>query len=295
MNSGVTAALLAYGLWGLMPLYFRLMAPATAIEVVAHRIVWSLALLLLWLGVLGQLGPLWRRLDARLLARLALAALLVSINWLTYVWAVTHGRTLDASLGYFLLPLFNVALGVLLLGERLTRGEWIGVMLAALGVGYLALVSPRLPWVALVLAASFGVYGLVKKQTELPAAEGMALETGLIALPALAVLGWLATRGQLAFGQAGAGTDALLISTGLMTTVPLVAFAVAARRLTLAALGMLQYISPTLQFLLGVFVLHEPVDAQRLAGFAAVWLGLLVFSAGAYRRHRTRLRHANAA
>lgn len=295
MNSGVTAALLAYGLWGLMPLYFRLMAPATAIEVVAHRIVWSLALLLLWLGVLGQLGPLWRRLDARLLARLALAALLVSINWLTYVWAVTHGRTLDASLGYFLLPLFNVALGVLLLGERLTRGEWIGVMLAALSVGYLALVSPRLPWVALVLAASFGVYGLVKKQTELPAAEGMALETGLIALPALAVLGWLATRGQLAFGQAGAGTDALLISTGLMTTVPLVAFAVAARRLTLAALGMLQYISPTLQFLLGVFVLHEPVDAQRLAGFAAVWLGLLVFSAGAYRRHRTRLRHANAA
>lgn len=295
MNSGVTAALLAYGLWGLMPLYFRLMAPATAIEVVAHRIVWSLALLLLWLGVRGQLGPLWRRLDARLLARLALAALLVSINWLTYVWAVTHGRTLDASLGYFLLPLFNVALGVLLLGERLTRGEWIGVMLAALGVGYLALVSPRLPWVALVLAASFGVYGLVKKQTELPAAEGMALETGLIALPALAVLGWLATRGQLAFGQAGAGTDALLISTGLMTTVPLVAFAVAARRLTLAALGMLQYISPTLQFLLGVFVLHEPVDAQRLAGFAAVWLGLLVFCAGAYRRHRTRLRHANAA
>lgn len=295
MNSGVTAALLAYGLWGLMPLYFRLMAPATAIEVVAHRIVWSLALLLLWLGVRGQFGPLWRRLDARLLARLALAALLVSINWLTYVWAVTHGRTLDASLGYFLLPLFNVALGVLLLGERLTRGEWIGVMLAALGVGYLALVSPRLPWVALVLAASFGVYGLVKKQTELPAAEGMALETGLIALPALAVLGWLATRGQLAFGQAGAGTDALLISTGLMTTVPLVAFAVAARRLTLAALGMLQYISPTLQFLLGVFVLHEPVDAQRLAGFAAVWLGLLVFSAGAYRRHRTRLRHANAA
>ena len=295
MNSGVTAALLAYGLWGLMPLYFRLMAPATAIEVVAHRIVWSLALLLLWLGVRGQLGPLWRRLDARLLARLALAALLVSVNWLTHVWAVTHGRTLDASLRYFLLPLFNVALGVLLLGERLTRGEWIGVMLAALGVGYLALVSPRLPWVALVLAASFGVYGLVKKQTELPAAEGMALETGLIALPALAVLGWLATRGQLAFGQAGAGTDALLISTGLMTTVPLVAFAVAARRLTLAALGMLQYISPTLQFLLGVFVLHEPVDAQRLAGFAAVWLGLLVFSAGAYRRHRTRLRHANAA
>ena len=162
------ASLLAYGLWGLMPLYFRLMAPAGAVEVVAHRVVWSFVLLAALLGARRQIGALWRRLDAAQLARFALAALLVSINWLTYVWAVTHGRTLDASLGYFLLPLFNVALGVLLLGERLTRGEWIGVMLAALGVGYLALVSPRLPWVALVLAASFGVYGLVKKQTELP-------------------------------------------------------------------------------------------------------------------------------
>ena len=295
MNAGVFAAVLAYGLWGLMPLYFRLMAPATALEVVAHRVVWSLALLLLWLGLRQQLAPLWQRLDARLLARLGLAAVLVSINWLTYVWAVTHGRTLDASLGYFLLPLFNVALGVLVLGERLTRAEWIGVTLAAAGVAYLALVSPRLPWVALVLAASFSVYGLVKKQTELPAAEGMAVETGLIALPALAVLGWLASRGQLVFGHASPGIDALLVSTGLMTTVPLVAFAIAARRLTLAALGMLQYISPTLQFLLGVFVLHEPVDAQRLGGFAAVWLGLLVFSAGAYRRHRDRLRHTNGA
>jgi chloramphenicol-sensitive protein RarD len=213
---------------------------------------------------------------------------LVAINWLTYVWAVTHGRTLDASLGYFLLPLFNVALGVLLLGERLVRGEWLGVGLAATGVVFLALVSPRLPWVALVLAASFSTYGLVKKRTELPAAEGMALETGLLALPALAVLGWLAARGQLVFGTAGAGMDAWLVSTGLITTVPLVAFAIAARRLTLAALGMLQYISPTLQFLLGVLVLQEPVDARRLAGFAVVWLGLIVFSGAAWRRHRAK-------
>lgn len=284
--SGLSAAVLAYGLWGLMPLYFRLMAPATALEVVAHRVVWSLALLLAWLGARGQLVPLLRRLDAVLLRRMALAALLISVNWGTYVWAVTQGRALDASLGYFLLPLFNVALGVWLLGERLARLQWAGVAVAALGVGWLALFSPRFPWVALVLALSFGVYGLVKKQTELPAAEGMALETGLIALPALAVLGWLAAQGTLAFGHAGRGIDALLLSTGLMTTVPLVAFAVAARRLSLAALGMLQYLSPTLQFALGVFVLHEPMDARRLAGFAGVWLGLALFSLGLWQRGR---------
>ena len=256
------ASLLAYGLWGLMPLYFRLMAPAGAVEVVAHRVVWSFVLLAALLGARRQIGALWRRLDAAQLARFALAALLVSINWLTYVWAVTHGHTLDASLGYFLLPLFIVALGVLLLGERLGRAEWIGVVLAALGVAWLAWASPRFPWVALVLAASFGIYSLVKKRTHLAPTEGMLLETALIAVPALAVLAWLSAQGELAFGHGARGTDLLLISTGLMTTVPLVAFAYA---------------------------------AQRLAGFASVWLGLLGFSAGAYRRHRTRLRHANAA
>ena len=270
MSGGVWASLLAYGLWGLMPLYFRLMAPAGAVEVVAHRVVWSFVLLAALLGARRQIGALWRRLDAAQLARFALAALLVSINWLTYVWAVTHGHTLDASLGYFLLPLFIVALGVLLLGERLGRAEWIGVVLAALGVAWLAWASPRFPWVALVLAASFGIYSLVKKRTHLAPTEGMLLETALIAVPALAVLAWLGTQGELAFGHGARGTDLLLISTGLMTTVPLVAFAYAAQRLDLATLGMLQYLSPTLQFLLGVFVLHEPMDARRLAGFAAV-------------------------
>ena len=286
MSGGVWASLLAYGLWGLMPLYFRLMAPAGAVEVVAHRVVWSFVLLAALLGARRQIGALWRRLDAAQLARFALAALLVSINWLTYVWAVTHGHALDASLGYFLLPLFIVALGVLLLGERLGRAEWIGVVLAALGVAWLAWASPRFPWVALVLAASFGIYSLVKKRTHLAPTEGMLLETALIAVPALAVLAWLGAQGELAFGHGARGTDLLLISTGLMTTVPLVAFAYAAQRLDLATLGMLQYLSPTLQFLLGVFVLHEPMDARRLAGFAAVWAGLAVFSAGKWARGR---------
>lgn len=207
------ASLLAYGLWGLMPLYFRLMAPAGAVEVVAHRVVWSFVLLAALLGARRQIGALWRRLDAAQLARFALAALLVSINWLTYVWAVTHGHTLDASLGYFLLPLFIVALGVLLLGERLGRAEWIGVALAALGVAWLAWASPRFPWVALVLAASFGIYSLVKKRTHLAPTEGMLLETALIAVPALAVL---ARRYEKAAVFQGAGSVTILT----VTTMP---------------------------------------------------------------------------
>ena len=290
MTGGTPAALLAYGLWGLMPLYFRYMAPASALEVVAHRVVWSLILLALVLGARRQIGALWRRLDAPTLARFALAALLVSINWVTYVWAVTHGHTLDASLGYFLLPLVNVALGVLVLSERLTRAEWIGVALAAAGVAWLGWASPRFPWVALVLAFSFGIYGLIKKRTTLRPTEGLALETALIALPALAVLLWLSTRGELAFGHGSRGLDAMLISTGFMTTVPLVAFAYAAQRLSMAAMGMLQYISPSLQFVLGVFILHEPMDARRLVGFIAVWAGLAVFTVAAlWRRRRVTL------
>ena len=284
IRGGTAAALAAYGLWGLMPLYFRLLAPATAIEVVAHRVVWSFVLLAGVLAARRGLGALWRRLDAALLARLALAAALVSANWLTYVWAVTHGHTLDASLGYFLLPLLSVALGVLALGERLTRGEWVGVGLAALGVAWLGWASPSFPWVALVLAFSFGIYGLVKKRIVLAPTEGMAVETGLIALPALALLLGLAANDALVFGHHGRATDWLLASAGLMTTVPLVAFAYAAQRLSLAQLGMLQYISPTLQFLLGVFVLHEPLDARRLAGFAAVWAGLAVYTLAVVRR-----------
>ncbi|MFD1709989.1 EamA family transporter RarD [Ottowia sp. GY511] len=286
MKGGTPAALLAYGLWGLAPLYFRLMAPASALEVVAHRVVWSLILLAALLCARRQVGALWRRLDAPTLVRFALAALLVSINWVTYVWAVTHGHALDASLGYFLLPLVNVALGVLVLGERLARAEWIGVALAAAGVAWLGWASPRFPWVALVLAFSFGIYGLIKKRTTLPPAEGLALETALIALPALAVLLWLGTHGELAFGHLSRGLDALLISTGFMTTVPLVAFAYAAQRLSMAAMGMLQYISPSLQFVLGVFILHEPMDARRLVGFVAVWAGLAVFTLAALLRKR---------
>jgi len=278
MRGGVAAALLAYGLWGVMPLYFRELMSATALEVVAHRVVWSFALLAAVLGAARRLAPMRRQIDAATLGRFAVATVLLSINWLTYVWAVTHGHTLDASLGYFLLPLFSVALGVGWLGERLARAEWLGVALAAAGVAWLGWSSPQFPWVAIALALSFGLYGLAKKRTALPPAEGMLLETALLVVPALAVLWVLADRQALAFGHAGGATDWLLAGTGLVTTVPLVAFAYAAQRLSLATLGMLQYLSPTLQFLLGVFVLLEPLDARRLLGFAVVWAGLAVYT-----------------
>ena len=187
---------------------------------------------------------------------------------------------------HFFYPVFITLICVILFRERLTSVKLVALIAATLGVAWLAWASPRFPWVALVLAASFGIYSLVKKRTHLAPTEGMLLETALIAVPALAVLAGLGTQGELAFGHGARGTDLLLISTGLMTTVPLVAFAYAAQRLDLATLGMLQYLSPTLQFLLGVFVLHEPMDARRLAGFAAVWAGLAVFSAGKWARGR---------
>ena len=289
MNPGTAAALLAYGLWGVMPLYFQLMGPASAVEVLAQRVLWSLGLLLVVLLAQRQLGALWRQLAPRLLANQLLAALLVGANWLTYVWAAMNGHAVDASLGYFILPLFSVALAVLLLDERLEALEWAGVAAAAAGVVWLTVVAGRLPWVALVLALSFGLYGLIKKRSPLPAVPGLALETALLAPLAAAALAWLAVRGELAFGHAGWRVNVALASTGLLTALPLAAFGYAAQRLGLAALGMLQYISPTLQFLIAVTLLGESVDARRLLGFGLVWLGLALFTLALWRRQRARV------
>ena len=288
MNPGTAAALLAYGLWGMMPLYFQLMAPAGAVEVLAQRVLWSLALLIGVLAAQGQIGPLLRQLNLRLVGNQLLAALLVGANWLPYVWAAMNGHAVDASLGYFILPLFNVAIGVLLLGERLERLEWAGVAAAALGVTWLTRVGGKLPWVALVLAVSFSLYGLIKERSPLPAVPGLALETALLAPLAAAALAWLAARGELTFGHAGWRVDLALASTGLLTALPLGAFGYAAQRLGLALLGMLQYISPTLQFIFAVTLLGETVDARRLAGFGLVWLGLALFTLALLRRQRAR-------
>lgn len=286
MSPGIAYATAAYTAWGLFPLYFRQLAQVSALEVIAHRTLWSMLFVALVLLVRRQwawLAPLLRQ--PRLLAVSALSALLLSANWLLYVWAVNNGHVLDASLGYFILPLINVALGYAVLGERPRRGQWAAVAVAACGVLWLALQAGRLPWIGLAIALTFGGYGLLRKTAPLGALEGLALETTLLTPLALALLAWWAGQGTAAWTQAGAADWLWLLAAGPITAVPLLLFAAGARRVPLATLGLLQYISPSLQFLLGVALLGESVQPARLLGFALIWTALALFALeGAWQR-----------
>jgi chloramphenicol-sensitive protein RarD len=279
---GIVCGLAAYLTWGLVPLFFKRIAEIPADEIIAHRVVWAMVLMTLVIGLGRGFGDAWRISRRPLqLARIALAGALVITNWLVFVWGVNNGHILETSLGYFILPLFNVALGVLVLNERLRRLQWLAVLLATIGVAIEAARIGGLPWISLVLAGTFGSYGLLRKQLPLDAASGLFLETLCMTPPALAWLAWMAFSGQNHFG-AGPGLlptrDLMLIATGAITALPLLLFAVAARRLPLNTMGFLQYLAPTLTFLLAVFVYHEPMDPGRVAGFAAIWLGLAVYS-----------------
>lgn len=286
MSPGIAYATAAYTAWGLFPLYFRQLAQVSALEVIAHRTLWSMlfvALVLLARRQWAWLAPLLRQ--PRLLAVSALSALLLSANWLLYVWAVNNGHVLDASLGYFILPLINVALGYAVLGERPRRGQWAAVAVAACGVLWLALQAGRLPWIGLAIALTFGSYGLLRKTAPLGALEGLALETALLSPLALGLLLWWAAQGTAAWTQAGAADWLWLLAAGPITAVPLLLFAAGARRVPLATLGLLQYISPSLQFLLGVALLGESVQPARLLGFALIWTALALFALeGAWQR-----------
>lgn len=282
MNPGAVYAALAFVMWGLYPLYFRLVASVPALEVVLHRAVWSLlfiALVLAYLRRWSWLAAL--RQTPQQLWVYAASALLISSNWLLYVWAVSSGHVLDASLGYFINPLCNVALGVLVLRERLRLVQWLAVALAAAGVVWLTFTAGRLPWVALTLAALFSLYGLVRKTARLGALEGLSVETGLMAAFALPLLAWWTLQHDGALLRGDTTLVAWLVASGPLTVVPLVMFAAAARRLPLATLGLLQYISPSLQFVLGVWVFHEAFDSARQLGFALIWAGLAVYSVDA--------------
>lgn len=276
MNSGILFALGAYLSWGLFPLYFRQIATIPALQIVAHRTLWSLVFVAVVLLVTRNLAWL-RTVSAATWRRFALSALLIAINWLTYVWAVGHGHVVDAALGYFINPLVNVALGLAVLQERPRPVQWLAVGLAAFGVLWLTVAAGRLPWVALVLAVSFGFYGLMRKTAALGAIEGLTLET-LILAP-------LAAVGLAFWWQTGALSDqtpvdwAWLVGTGPVTAGSLLLFAAGARRLPLATLGLVQYVSPSLQFLLGVFLFKEPMDAGRLVAFGFIWSALAVYSA----------------
>ena len=286
MSPGIAYATAAYTAWGLFPLYFRQLAQVSALEVIAHRTLWSMLFVALVLLVRRQwawLAPLLRQ--PRLLGVSALSALLLSANWLLYVWAVNNGHVLDASLGYFILPLINVALGYAVLGERPRRGQWAAVAVAACGVLWLALQAGRLPWIGLAIALTFGGYGLLRKTAPLGALEGLALETTLLTPLALALLAWWAGQGTAAWTQAGAADWLWLLAAGPITAVPLLLFAAGARRVPLATLGLLQYISPSLQFLLGVALLGESVQPARLLGVALIWTALALFALeGAWQR-----------
>ena len=279
MNTGILYAALAYIAWGLFPLYFKQVEDVPSLEVVMHRTLWSLVFVFGVLMVRRQwswMGTVLRQ--PKVLAAFVLSAMLLSGNWLTYVWAVQNQHVVDASLGYFILPLVNVALGFVFLRERPRSGQWMAVAVAAAGVLWLAMQAGRLPWIALVLALSFGFYGLLRKVAVLGALEGLALETLVLAPVAAVVLGWWAWQGQGALVQGTPATVGWLLLAGPMTAVPLLLFAAGARLIPMSTLGILQYISPSLQFALGGWLFHEPFEPARLVGFVLIWAALLVYS-----------------
>ncbi|MGC5017177.1 EamA family transporter RarD [Micromonospora sp. DT47] len=277
----------AYLLWGFFPIYLKLLRPAGPIEILAHRIVWSVvfvALLLAALRNIGFLRALTRR--PRTLAGIGVAAALIAVNWGTYIYGVNSDRVVETALGYFINPLVSVLLGVFVLRERLRSAQWAALGVGGLAVAVLTVDYGRLPYLALTLAFSFAGYGLVKKRLGLPAAEGLFVESAVLALPALAYLGWLSQQGESTFGHVSAGHTALLVLAGAATAIPLLLFAGAANRLPLSVLGMLQYLAPILQLGCGVLIFHEPMPPARLAGFALVWVALIVFTADALRNTR---------
>jgi len=283
---GYAYALGAYSIWGLIPVYFKLLVAAPPLEVLAHRIVWAFVMLLPIAWHRDRLRELLRALrSSRARLQLSASTVLIALNWLIYIWAVFHGRIVEASLGYFLTPLVNVVLGVLVLKERLERPKLLAIALAAGGVLWLTLLSGRPPWISLGLALSFGSYGLARKVVrDVGAVAGLTVETGLLCAPSLAYLAWASASGTLAFRSGPPLRDVLLVLAGPVTAIPLLFFAGAVARLPLSSLGFLQYASPSMQFLLAVLVYGEPFRAAQAGAFALIWLALAVFAAHTLRR-----------
>jgi chloramphenicol-sensitive protein RarD len=293
---GYLYGLAAYAMWGVFPLYWRLLEPATPLEILANRLLWSAVCCVLVLALLRR----WRWIGAvlrqpRTLGRIVAAALLIAVNWGTYIYGVNSHHVVETSLGYFINPLVSILLGVVVLRERLHRPQWIAIGVGAAAVAVIAVDYGRPPWIALVLAFSFGTYGLVKKTLGLPAAQGLFAESAVLALPAAGYLAYLAYRGQGTLGTVSVGHTLLLLSTGLVTAVPLLCFASAANRIPLSAIGILQYLAPVLQLGCGLLFLDETMPPAELAGFVLVWLALAIFTWDAVRRYRLQRRLGSAA
>jgi chloramphenicol-sensitive protein RarD len=292
---GLLNGFAAYGMWGLFPLYFPLLKPAGASEVLAHRMVWSLVVVAAVLLVLRRwrwAGELLKQ--PRRLALIAGAAAVIAVNWGVYIWAVNNDRVVEASLGYFINPLVTIALGVLLLKERLRPVQWAAVGIGLVAVLVLAIGYGRPPWISLVLAFSFGTYGLIKKKVNLGGLESLAAETAIQFLPAAGYLLWLASQGDSTFTSEGPGHAALLAATGIVTALPLVCFGAAAIRVPLSTIGLLQYLAPVFQFLIGVLYFAEAMPPERWAGFALVWLALSLLTWDALRTARRTARSLRA-
>jgi len=277
MNAGILYALATYILWGVFPIYWQQLHDVASIQVIGHRVIWSFSMLLATILVTKQWKKFRNKLTGDVVKAHGVAALLLGVNWLTYVWAVTHEYIVESSLGYFINPLLSVLLGVIFLKERLRPTQWIPVGLAAVGVLYLTFVYGRLPWIALVLAFTFGVYGLLKKKSALGSLYGLTLETAIMATPALAYLIYIAVQGKGVFLQVDLTTDMLLIGAGAVTATPLLLFAKAAQRIPLTMIGLMQYIAPTIQFLIGVLLYKEKFDLSQAIGFSIIWFALIFF------------------
>lgn len=314
LRLGLAFAITAYTSWGVFPLFWRLLESVPSFEVVCHRVIWSTVFLLIAIALIrwkqpafgieligaaeapetapdvqaeprrtgqshGAFQPISR---TRLWVISALAAVSISINWLSFIWAVNHDRVLDASLGYYIAPLVNVALGVVVLGERLSRWQWLAIVIATAGVTSMSIAGGTVPWVSLAMALSFGIYGLLKKRVPMPALIGLLTENLVLGGPALIYLASLAMQGGGAMGRLSWQIDALLVAGGVVSVPPLMLFALAVRRVSLSTIGVLQYIGPTLQLWLGVLVMGEGFGYDRILGFSLVWTGSLIYIAGAH-------------
>ena len=284
---GLAAAASAFLIWGLLPLYLKLFHSLSALQVTSHRLLWGCLFAMGWLAVRNQLGQVRTALaNPKVRWRLCTSAALISVNWIVYVWGVSHDRVVEASLGYFINPLVNVTLGVLVLSERLNKAQWTAVTIAALGVAYLTWTAGHPPWISLTLAITFGLYGLVRKLVQVDSLAGLATETLLLVPFGLGYLVWYEVAGAGAASSIGAGTYLLLIFSGPITAIALVLFAYGARRIPYSTVGLLQYIAPSMQLLLGVFLYHEPFGGSRAVGFALIWTALAIYATDGLWRSR---------
>ena len=277
MSKGTLSAAAAYLIWGFFPIYFKALDVVPAFQIMTHRIVWSFLFLLILISVLRRGKTLRASLTPKIILIYLGAGLLLAINWVVYAYGVTSGQIVEASLGYFINPLVSVLMGVIILHERLRLPQWLAIILAAVGVAFLTISFGKLPWIALVLALSFGTYGLVKKIAPLGSLDGITLETTLLFLPALLYLLVVTWNGNSAYTSNGFWIAVTLTISGVVTVIPLLLFAAGARATPLVTIGLLQFFTPTMQFLLGVFLYHEPFDSTRAVGFVIIWSALIIF------------------